>query len=298
MKIALSNIDEIRVTADGSSVAVDIQDFPAWLADRQTEQTRIHARNHRSVDGGATESEWSIEFRIASKQELSQCDKAFLAILAVPHPTTANAEEFLQDAPVSRGARDYSGALADYVIGLLLKEQVNGSGIRGEMRMFRGKLSSVLETLNGYETPVAQSVSAVSGFCLNSWKTLNVPSEMSELADAVRFFRSLSTLRITENLIKQQVAGDPVCYVDHATRQIIDATIAYLQGAINDSTLDPAVWEKRRSSLTEYDLVKAEVLLAAVEQRRGNRDSARNHLKRLQFDGFFGQWARQQLDRS
>ena len=89
--------------------------------------------------------------------------------------------------------------------------------------------------------------------------------------------------------------GTPTCYVDRATKWILQAAMDLRQEKAESAALEDLRLLRQEEGLTEYDLVKVEVLLAVVESRMGRRDVARNHLQRLQFDAQFGAWARKEL---
>jgi hypothetical protein len=295
--ISLTNSSEISVEVDGARVEIGLRELPAWLAAQRSEMVRLEARNHRPADDGTALMEWVLEFRIAAPEELEACDVAFVQHLAVPEPTMAHVERFLQLQPGGPGAREYAGALADYVVGLLLKEQSPTSGVRRDLGDFSGKLMSVLEVLHGHSTKVSRSVTAVCWFCLNAWARLRVPIELAELHGAVRFYRSLGAGEATRNGMGGATAqGEPACYVDQTTKWIMEAAVELLQSGSGGPALQALEAQLNADTLTEYDLIKTRVLLAVAEDRSGNQVPAINHLRGLRFDEFFEPWARQRLN--
>ena len=319
--IEFVNCSSVQVHLDGRFVGVEHEDLPAWLSRRDTGHVHIVAQNYRSVDQGVARTEWILEFRLARQAELRECDRAFEEHLAVPNPTMRDVYQFLGMCPRSLGAIDYSGALADYVVGLLLKEQASASGIRGDLKDFKDKLMNALEILRWHERRVARSVTAVCKFSLNAWTLIQVPPNLAELDAAVTFFLSLAESRHVKfsppNLAELDAAvtfflslaesrhvkfsphgipgGIPTCYVDQATKWILQAAMDLRQERAESAAQEELRLLRQNEGLTEYDLVKVDVLLAVVESRMGRQEVAKNHLQRLRFDEHFGAWARKEL---
>ena len=293
--IEFVNCSSVQVHLDGKVVRVEHEDLPAWLSRRDTGHVQIVAQNYRSADQGLARTEWLLEFRLARQADLEECDRAFEEHLAVPNPTMRDVGRFLGMCPCSLGAVDYSGALADFVVGLLLKEQESASGIRGDLKDFKDKLMNSLEILQWHESRVARSIAAVSKFSLNAWKLIQVPPNLAELDAAVTFFLSLAELKQVEFSSHSIPGGIPTCYVDQATKFILQAVIDLQQEKAESPALDELRLLRQNRRLTEYDLVKVEVLLAVVESRKGRQEIAKNHLQRLQFDEHFAAWARKEL---
>jgi hypothetical protein len=291
--IQLTNSSEICATVNGEAAAVDGDVLPQWLSEKRAEQIKLVARNHRAVDHATAETPWSLDFRIAADEEIASCDAAFLRHLAIPVPTMSDVDGFVQAQSGSVGARDYAGALADFVVGMFLKEQSSTSGIRGDLRDFKGKLMSADQILCGYGTRIARSVTALSGFCLNAWGRLRVPIELSELSSAVAFFRSLAESSSPESKRTSPADDEPVCYVDEATKCIMQAAQEFQQGRTGGGSIERLDQLRKDHALTEYDLVKVNVLLAELEIHSGDQAAANTYLQRLQFDEYFGTWARQ-----
>ncbi len=293
--IEFVNCSSVQVHLDGRFVKVEHEDLPAWLSRRDTGHVHIVAQNYRSVDQGLARTEWLLELRLARQAELKECDRAFEEHLAVPNPTMRDVDQFLGMCPRSLGAIDYSGALADYVVGLLLKEQASPSGIRGDLKNFKDKLMNALEILQWHETRVARSVTAVCKFSLNAWKRIQVPPNLAELDAAVAFYLSLVESRHVEFSGHGIPGGIPTCYVDQATKWILQAAMDLRQERAENAALEELRLLRQNDGLTEYDLVKVDVLLAVIESRMGRQEVAKNHLQRLQFDEHFGAWARKEL---
>ena len=289
------NCSSVQVHLDGRSIRLETEDLPAWLSERDIGHVHMVAENYRSLDQGLARTEWLLEFRLARQAELDECDRAFKEQLAVPRPTMRHVDQFLRMCPSSLGAIDYAGALADYVVGLLLKEQAAQSGVRGDLKGFKDKLMNALEILQGHDTEVASAVTAVSRFSLNAWKLMEVPPALEELDAAVTFYLSLSESRAMGFSRGDTCGGTPACYVDRATKWILQAAMDLRQERAESPALDKLRVLRQKQGLTEYDLVKVDVLLAVVESRVRRTEVAKSYLQRLRFDDQFGAWARKEL---
>ena len=106
-------------------------------------------------------------------------------------------EAFVKSVPQHGASREYSGALADYAIGVLLKEQEPTSGIVGSLHEHKDKFMSALEVLSGLSRPVARAIESAIAFNLNAWDRLQPPAELPAFIYATEFFNELCVMNAT-----------------------------------------------------------------------------------------------------
>lgn len=272
---------------------------PAQLAERlQTvgnAHHRIRLHNRRALDAREAVVEVEITVAIPSETILAEIDSAFLGILAVDAPTLRDVDRFCQVIPQEPAARDYAGALADYVIGLLTKTQDRAAGAQRPFDVFKEKFSSARHVLADFPRPVPRAVVAVIDFNLNRFSDI-VPMAMPQLRSGHRFFSALAPARPMPDVERAEATCrmDAVCPIDPCTAAILDAFEAFPKvPAIDEPTgLLPGFG---KLPVSEFDQAKVRALKATGAIVFGERVIARGHLRHLQHDVRFGSWARRIL---
>ncbi len=258
---------------------------------------RLWLRNERAIDGRSAEIEAVVRVAIPDPTLLAQVDLSFQKFLAVPVPTTASVAKFLAAVPPDVSAREYAGALADYVIGILIKEQDASAGTVVDLAEYKGKLSSARVVLNQFHTRLATSVLAAIDFNLNNfWSDAAVPVPALEAGH--RFFTPFFTVGHTPSSPKglgDRSAMVAACPVDHVTAAILAyvgdfpkrPTVGIESGQVDNGRTYP---------ITEFDRPKIAMLLAASALLAGDHGLALPHLRALVHDYSFGPWAAKQLE--
>jgi hypothetical protein len=123
-------------------------------------QYRLLLSNTRQLDGRKVEVEVLIKVAIPDPQLCAKVDQLFNTILAVERPTAEAVTRFLSHAPTEPAVREYAGALADYVLGILIKEQDRSAGTIMEFPAFKAKFSSARHVLNHFHNPLTATCTA------------------------------------------------------------------------------------------------------------------------------------------
>lgn len=260
-------------------------------------QHRLLLRNDRKIDGRQAESEIEIRVAIPDDKTLEQIDGVFLKILAVEHPTMAEVDRFLHDVPPSSVANDYTGALADYVVAILLKEQDRSAGTTASFESFKGRFVSSRRVLIDFNSSLARAIVAAIDFNLNHFTPV-APTSVAQLQAAHRFFAAFSAtggmpLAVSSLDSKQMLV--PACPIDKATHVILNALTQFphLSGYEELNTELPGLG---KTPLSEYDLAKIGTLKAGAAVLLGKKAAALHHLRRIEHDYHFGAWANTQLE--
>lgn len=215
-----------------------------WLCDHRPEYVEIELENERIQDKQVASVRYKIIFRIVSPELLDNCDRFFIERLAVPRPTLSDVEAYRKSISESRDALEYGGALADYVVGILLKEQAYDRGVRGGFEGYKDKLMSSLNILKDISRPVAHAIVSLIQFNLNAWRCLNPPSRMPDLKIAVLFFRNQNKEIIhDEDYSAYHFPKAPICPIDTVTECILKAVRCIVQSD----------WDRLRDILNEVD---------------------------------------------
>jgi hypothetical protein len=289
---------ECTLSTNGAAAkAVPLKQIGKELLTSGNAQHRLVLRNDRKIDGRQAESEIEIRVAIPDDKTLAQIDGVFLKVLAIEHPTMADVDRFLRDAPQSPVANDYTGALADYVVAILLKEQNPAAGTTASFESFKGKFVASRRVLMDFKSSLARAIVAVIDFNLNHF-TPTAPTSVAELQAAHRFFATFSAtggmpVAVSGVDAKQRIV--PACPIDKATHVILSALTQFpqLPGYDEENTALPGFGS---IPLSEYDLAKVSTLKAGAAVLLGKKAAALHHLRRIEHDYHFGAWANTQLE--
>ena len=257
---------------------------------------RILLRNERALDERYAETEIEVSVSIPSSILLNQIDESFGKTLTVEHPLMSDVDKFLRECPDDVPSKEYAGGLADYVVGILLKEQDPKAGTLRPFAEFKDKFSSARRVLADFERPLARAVVGIIDFNLNHFS-----SQTPKYVPALRFAHSFFSAFTQDGVIPSvqppvAVAKDlpPACPVDKVSSVILSALSEFPRSAGYDERKDglPGL---ENSPLSEFDLAKINILKAGGSLLLGNREAAVYHLRRLADDSHFGSWANEQL---
>src|ERR1035437_591341 len=260
-------------------------------------QHHIWLSNAREVDGRQAEAELEIRVVIPDGEILKQIDSLFLKELAIDRPTMADVDRFLRTAPHDMAAAEYTGALADYVVGILIKEQDRSAGTVAPFDAFTDKLGSARRVLADFNSPLSRAVVAAINFNLNHF-TLAAPTSVELLHPAHRFYASFSVSGAMPEAIAKtdsRRAALPACPIDKATNVILHA-LAQFPHIPGYEELKAELPGLENTPLSEYDLAKISTLKAGAAVLLGKKEAALHHLRRIEHDYHFGAWATTQLE--
>jgi hypothetical protein len=268
------------------------------LAKSKNAHHRILLRNERALDERYAETEIEVSVSIPSPALLNQIDESFRATLAVEHPVMGDVDKFLRACPDEISAKDYAGGLADFVVGILLKDQDSQGGALRPFTEFKGKLSSARHILVDFGRPLARAVVGVIDFNLNHFSAA-APRYVPALRFAHGFFRAFTQVDGVPSAQPPVAAVKgltPACPLDRVSSGILTAVAEFPRFSGHDDRKDglPGL---ENSPLSEFDLAKINTLKAGAALLLGNREAAVHHLRRLADDLHFGSWATTQLER-
>lgn len=260
-------------------------------------QHRVWLSNDREIDGRQAAAELEIRVVIPDGEILKQIDSLFLKELAIDRPTMADVDRFLRTAPRDTAATEYTGALADYVVGILIKEQDRAAGTVATFDAFKGKLGSARRVLADFHSPLSRAVVAAIDFNLNHF-TLAAPTSVELLHPAHRFYASFSVSGAMPTAIGKTDSKRAVlsaCPIDKATNVILNALAQFPQ-IPGYEELKAELPGLENTPLSEYDLAKISTLKAGAAVLLGKKEAALHHLRRIEHDYHFGAWAATQLE--
>lgn len=287
------------VRAGGDEYALAPSDLARWLVAHRPVHAEVRLENVRPETGASVYSDIRVEFRVPSESDLALCDRQFRQILVRPKFVMGDIETYVKSVPQQGASREYSGALADYAIGILQKEQSPSSGVVGSFGDHKEKFMSALEVLAGFCRPVSRAVVSAIAFNLNAWDRLTPPAELPAFTRAAQFFLSLDNFEADAE--GAWLLDDPpsaICPIDASTELIVRAIMEVPRVAVGGVVPDAIArlrGDHAVGGMSEFDLVKRCVIQAVCALRRHDKDAAVCALGDVRHDHHFGRWAEARL---
>lgn len=297
-RIGFQNCGRLSVIRDGSG--------PTIYSSAKLKSELMGCSNaHYRVNPDGTDEEYVISVKIPDATVLRRIDKSFIEFLAVEAPRVQDIDRF-RDITRSIGeAGEYVGALADYVMGTIIKDQDRARGATLDFKEYKPKYESARAVLLDYlkdeshRPPVPEAVCASINLSLNQFDHTYKPVGIRILDDCVRFLLRLlgHAKELPEfKLISPVRTGAPICPLDGGTHHVLRAfeRISLSAGRSLDVLSEEA--EKAQGGLlSEYDRAKLNALAAVGFLRAGRRASADEILVQLVNDFTFRRWAEARL---
>jgi hypothetical protein len=283
-----------RVRIDrGSWQDLTVSQFRTQFVQAKNEIWDVQLMHNRPLDNAQATDKYLIRFRIPDPHQLDIVDDHFRQTLVVDEPSHADLERFHNRLSVDAAARDYAGALGDYVLGILFKEGRNRK-TGSTFQEFTDKMRTALEILRHFNRPIALTVSSSIRFNLNDFHDSNTITDPA-LATALKFFRNKTQLNSASLSV---IALPPpsltymVCPIDRMTHQLLSACSNLARfGALTLAQLDDLWQFGTISPISAQDLVKLHVICAESYIHLGQMSRARQHIHAIQFDSSFRGWA-------
>ncbi len=302
--VQLFHCSRCEVQVDGAPWQdLAVSEFRTQFSQPRNSTWNVRLVHERPVDNSQTIEEYHVRFRIPHTSALNAVDTQFIRTLVLDELRPSDLEQFEAGLTVDAPAREYGSALGDYALGIILKERRRPPHAPVDFAEFVIKMRSALETLRHFHRPVALAVSSSIRFNLNDFRDYGTATA-TELEAALRFFRSITSAGASAEVVNPRVpmpqkrSSHVVCPVDEVTHRLLSAC-----GCLsNEGTLSLAHLEQLRQlargmiPVSEQDLVKVHVICAEGYLRLARISDARPHLRAIQFDSVFKDWAQHCLE--
>jgi hypothetical protein len=285
-----------RVATNGrAEQSVSTELLPDLLLRAGNASHVITLLNSRAVDEREASARIELRVSVPNSATLAQIDHAFIEHLAHDQITIRMVDEFRRRVTPESAAADYLGALADYAVGILTKEQRRDSGAHLPFDQFTGKFHSARRCLVDFGRPVATAVVGLIDFNLNNF-TGDQPAGFPELRNAHHFYHSLTRAGKTQQLGSNETrATVAACPVDAVTARIWEALRLFpdFSGCDDPAPNLPTTLDL---PMSEFDIAKLRALKAGAALLLGKQAFARDQLRALRHDARFGKWAASHLE--
>jgi hypothetical protein len=234
---------------------------------------------NRTVD-----STYQILLRVPEPKEVDEITTAFATQLARNDVSVPDVRRFAERPSLSQAGLEYASALADYVFGVLAKDQ--SGGISLPFSAFRQKFLTAESVLCEFDNTLAGAICAAIRFNLNDFAGPVRLTGVEPLDRATEFFAEKAgadgVVRQKRGRSKQtSPTPRPLCPIDSATERIVRATTD--GRPVEDLPVPP--------DLSDEDRTKSAVVIADDRIRRRRATDAIVYLEQLQHDPVFGEWA-------
>ncbi|MGY0780595.1 hypothetical protein FBZ83_104420 [Azospirillum brasilense] len=295
--LAVENCTRIRLRRNGEWEPVAAIDAAlARIAASRDGHFQLELENGRRADGASAPARYTVSVLMAEAAELDAVDRLFLERLAADDVTVADVTRFGDALPRDRAAREYGSALADYVLGTLIKDQGRPSGVTLPFERFAEKYKSALAVLHELDRSVAATVSACIRFNLNQFEGDAVRSNVPVLDAAFAALAALARDQAALPTRPHCPGGRRIasCPIDRLTDEVLDAFEAL--GTHAPRHRRQALIERAESGLlSSQDRSKLLAFSAVFSVQAGDADLSRRALRMLANDGSFARWANRQL---
>jgi hypothetical protein len=297
--VRLLNCRSCWVERNGRGISISPRDFPAAFAGEKDAHWTVRLTNFREPGNGTAQREYRIDFRIPADDQLIAVDQRFAEYLAVDQPDHPDLERFLGSCRVGGPAADYANALADYVLGVMLKEHSANLVAPVGFEEYRTKFQAADQVLRAFARPLAWAISGCVAFNLNSFAEGGRAIEVHPIQAGFDLFGEV----IKGGRPRPRGRGpgghgkERRCPVDTITAELLSLCERYMGGE-SLGVEDAERLERRRNTrvVSEYDLPKINVLCALVFLGIGEHDRARPHLDQIKFHQLFGLWSQSEAE--
>ena len=248
---------------------------------------------HLIVYGDEAQTEFTVEFRIASEEDLARVEDEFARTAATKRLDVRTVEDLIRATRGFTTARGYSDAICTYLHGVLAKEQAPGCPL--PYARYNAKFTESVETLNWYDRRLARAIVSVIEFHHNHFLEAGRKGRGSRTGKAARKFQRWLYAHSDDATIP---GPGPVArrgldswVSDQDTDQIVHWTLQPTEGLVGEAEKMEAFI---RRDIAEFDRVKVNILLAEMYWAIGEKSRASGYAKSVGAKAF-EDWANTRL---
>lgn len=242
------------------------------------------------LGSGEVTSDFTLDFRIASEEDLRGLEREFERIVVGRRLDTRAIEDFIAATSGFESALGYCDGICAYLYGVLAKERAPDSSLPHEG--YVGKYSKAAEELADYNRPLARTIGSLIEFHFNHFgEAVRLAGDARIGAAAARYLDWMRGRRPAEpkgSTALGAMSQLEVLVTDWETEQIARWAIRPLR-ELSRHVEDMEAFLGR--DIAEYDRVKMHVLLAEIYSIQGEAQRSLNHAKTLRNLSAFEAWS-------
>jgi hypothetical protein len=290
--ISITNTTAIQAEVDGEAARrVTADEVRRLLSERSRRFLRLWLVNSRDEDNAAAAVDFRITIDIADPAALLVVDDAFRRHLARESVSRDDVRGFSDETDGL--ANQYRNGLASYFFGVFAKDGPAGPHDGQRLQNALDRFGAAAHYLEPYgDRRIGSAVAACARFNLNDFKSITVPTGVTEVDLVTRFLIDLSLGSGTTAFPERPTArpSDTRFHVDAATYSLLEL-VFQLAEASNRAPLDYHVDRIEHENLTDYDRAKLAVVVGERAYRDGQTQMGERCATTLYNDPVFGKAA-------
>lgn len=294
-EIIVANVTSAQVAVDGMPFqTVALNKLAQQVSDLRQAEVFLRLSNSSQVNAAPVTTSYTLSIRIAETRDLKEVERAYDEVIMSAPISRASIRRFLADPRSTGAGSEYAAGLADYSLGVLLKERPETEALTTPFARYRELYSSAVQRLTDFDRPLARLVGDVIRFALNDFSRTTTETGFQELDIANGLLKDPSQdlrLPVDEDGVRRSV-----CPIDHATSRVLN-----LAGHMSKQTrwspiLDGECREIANSELLDAsDRQKALAIWAVAAWRLSAKQSAIEPLRQISATYPFSTWAESYL---
>lgn len=295
-EIAVANASHAKVRLDGAfPQKLSTDTLKEMISKTSQAELTLELVNATEKKAASVITHYSLSFRIAEMAELKRVEEAFTEILVSEAITRSSIGSFLADKRTQGPGREYASGLADYCLGILIKERPDGESLTTPFSRYRELYGRALDILQDFPRPLARLIASIIRFSLNNFGNGGEHTGYWELDLAIELLSNPSSARLARP--HESATRRPVCPIDHGTGRMLELS-KHLTAQLRWSPiLDDECRTLAQSDLLDVtDHQKALAIWAASAWRLGSSDSALEPLTQIAEIYPFSRWASKYLE--
>jgi len=295
-EIIVANVTSAQVAVDGMPFqTVALNKLAQQVSDLRQAEVSLRLSNSSQVNAAPVTTSYTLSIRIAETRDLKEVERAYDEVIMSAPISRASIRRFLADPRSTGAGSEYAAGLADYSLGVLLKERPETEALTTPFARYRELYGSAVQRLTDFDRPLARLVGDVIRFALNDFSRTTTETGFRELDIANGLLKDPSQdlcLPVDEDGVRRSV-----CPIDHATSRVLN-----LAGRMSKQTrwspiLDGECREIANSELLDAsDRQKALAIWAVAAWRLSAKQSAIEPLRQISATYPFSTWAESYLE--
>lgn len=295
--ILITNATSARFGLNGRvAEPITVTELPGSISRIREGEVSLVLVNESQAKAAPVESYYAIELRIAETHELKDVELAYTEHAMRSNISREAINLFLVDPRSQTAAMEYARGLAEYSLGVLLKEHPDAEGLTTPFSRYREAYGAALQRLSDFDRPLANLICDVIRFAMNEFSMTNSKTGFWELDLANALLKAPDTRELPLPL-DVSIARKPICPVDHGTGQILDLAARVMRQDRWSPILDDECRNVANSGILDAgDRQKAFAIWAVGAWRLRARRNALEPLRQIAATYPFNSWAEPYLE--
>jgi hypothetical protein len=298
--VGLFHATDFHLSNDGLSFSsIEPQELREALTHAGSDRLWLRLGNRFDAKAQPVHTDYDLTFQVYEANALSEIDKIFVEHLGRDGVHLDDVHRFLRHSE-QFSASEYAAALAEYVVGILIKDADPSTGVSVAERDYRARLNGSLRILEQYDRPLGRLICALIRFSGNDFDASRMSATGFELLDSANAqFATLAkggrdfSLPAKANWGGKKVS---VCPIDNGSDMVMRQADRLASLARWSPDLQQQLEaESDLPDLDPLDREKIWVLWAQAASRLGKVESALHPLRMLAGNYCFGHWADEML---